>query len=517
MRFGGGFAVSSTPAQMPDWLLRRSITHPRVTAVCTPQGELTYRQLYEKATTLAAGLRILNVEGPVALLAKDPLVVTLALHALIEAGLVVVPLNWRLTPMELAWQVRDAAVSWLLHDDAQAEVATEVTALSDGVRTCAVDAIPQPGVPLCPPYLNLDAVHAVIYTSGTTGHPKGTQITYGNEWYSATMSALQLGVLPTDRWLSPLPLFHVGGMSVLLRSVIYGTTAVLHSGFDAAAANGAIDAGEVSLASMVPTMLQRIIELRQGRPFPPTLRAILLGGSAASQTLLDAARALKAPVAQSYGLTETASQVCTLMPEDFQRKPQSSGLPAVMNEVVVVEQRARTLLDDPLCHRCPPGAPGEIVVRGPTVTPGYLNRPEDTSKAIRSGWLWTGDIGYVDEEGYLFVLDRRHDLIVSGGENIYPAEVESALESYAGIMEAGVVAMADEDWGQIPVAFVVAQPSVKVSESGLKDHCRQLLAGYKVPKAFYLVNQLPRNASGKLMRRILQTWLETENLKRILP
>ncbi|QQE77164.1 o-succinylbenzoate--CoA ligase [Alicyclobacillus sp. SO9] len=494
---------------IPDWLHQRKLTHPDVAALSTPSGTFSYRELHELATGMAGALRQRKVTGRVGVLAKDGHLYALSVHALIQAQLTITPLNWRLRVPELAWQLQDAKVSWLLHDTEKAAEARELQKHVAGLQLINLAEMSPVNPGTQNTHINLNHVHAVIYTSGTTGRPKGAQLTFGNEWWSAVGAALQLGTVPGDKWLVPMPLFHVGGMSVLLRCLIYGATAVIHNGFDAALVNEAIDNEGISLVSVVPTMLQRMFDEHGESGYPSSLRAVLLGGSAASKGLLERAQELGVPVAQSYGLTETSSQVCTLSPADGLKKIGSSGLPSVMNEVIIVNPQARQDGRDPMAAQRPPLEPGEIVVRGPSVFGGYLNRPEETRAAISGDWLWTGDVGYQDSDGYLYVLDRRKDMIVSGGENIYPAEIESVLEKHENIAEAAVVGVTDQDWGQVPLAVIV--PCGKaVSTSELQDYCRKQLAGYKVPKDFIEIEHLPRNASGKLLRRILQEWLEKD-------
>jgi O-succinylbenzoic acid--CoA ligase len=319
-------------------------------------------------------------------------------------------------------------------------------------------------------------------------------LTYGNHLWSANASALNLGLRPDDRWLACLPLFHVGGLSILLRSVIYGTTAVVHTGFDAARVNAAIDDEGITLVSVVANMLQRMLDAHGDRPFPASLRCVLLGGGPAPEPLLRRCAAIGVPVVQTYGLTETASQVVTLAPDDALRKLGSAGKPLYGAELRIVAENGA---------ECPAGEAGEIAVRGPNVTPGYLNRPEETAAALRDGWLHTGDHGYLDEEGYLYVLDRRDDLIVSGGENVYPAEVEAALQSHPDVLEAGVYGVEDEKWGRVPVAVVVLRAGARVDEPALLACCRERLAGYKLPRRIEFADALPRNVAGKLLRNRL--------------
>ena len=221
---------------------------------------------------------------------------------------------------------------------------------------------------------------------------------------------------------------------------------------------------------------------------------MLLGGGPAPRPLLDACAAREVPVVQTYGLTETASQVATLAPGDALRKLGSAGKPLFPTELRIARDE----------QPAPPGAVGEIQVRGPTVMRGYVNRPEATSHALAGGWLRTGDLGYLDEAGYLYVASRRDDLIVSGGENVYPAEVEAVLLSHPAIEEAAVLGAPDERWGQVPVAFVKLRAGVTADESTAIAFCRERLAGYKVPKRVRFVDALPRNAGGKVLRNALR-------------
>jgi O-succinylbenzoic acid--CoA ligase len=277
--------------------------------------------------------------------------------------------------------------------------------------------------------------------------------------------------------------------------VICGLTCVIHESFEAQRVNRAIDQERVTIVSVVAAMLQQMLEARGDEPYPGSLRCVLLGGGPAPQPLLERCAALGVPVVQTYGLTETASQLTTLAPEDALRKLGSAGKPLFGSEVAI-------LADDG--GACPPDVAGEIVARGPTVTGGYLNRPDETAAALRDGWLHTGDIGYLDTEGYLYVLDRRDDLIVSGGENVYPAEVEAALLAHPDVVEAGVFGVPDGRWGQVPVAALVLHEGCRPDEEALLAFLRQRLAGYKVPARVVFTEALPRNAAGKLLRSELR-------------
>jgi o-succinylbenzoate---CoA ligase len=448
--------------KLPDWLHQRALLTPdRLALVIDGQVGWTFGELDQRVARLAGGLRALGVQSGqrVAVRMPNEAPFVLAVHALARLGAVLVPINTRLTQAEIDWQIQDVRAQHVLHD---------ASTLKDGE-------------PVPPREVDLEEPHSIIYTSGTTGRPKGAILTFGNHWWSAVGSALNLGLLPDDRWLACLPLFHVGGLSILLRSVIYGMTAVVHARFDAAAVNRAIDENGVTIVSVVSTMLDRMLAERGGRAYPASLRCLLLGGGPAPRPLLEAAAAVGAPVVQTYGLTETASQVATLSPHDALRKLGSAGKPLFPMQLRIQDQ--------------------EILVRGPSVSPGYLSSP-----ALRSAddWLRTGDLGYVDDEGFLYVLDRRDDLVISGGENVYPAEVEAALLAHPAVCEAGAYGVPDLEWGQVVVAVVRLQDHARVAPMDLAAFCRERLAAYKVPRHIRLTTDpLPRTAAGKLLRRAL--------------
>jgi o-succinylbenzoate---CoA ligase len=301
-----------------------------------------------------------------------------------------------------------------------------------------------------------------------------------------------------DRWLAALPLFHVGGLAILFRSAIGGVPAVLHERFDPERMRDAFASDAITLVSLVPAMLPPLFDARPEEPFPASLRVALLGGSGAAPALVERALDLGLRVAPTYGLTEAASQVTTLRPADARAHPASSGQPLPVTEIRI-EWVGRPLQTDET---------GEIAVRGQTLFSGYLHQP--SSSTDDDGWFHTGDMGRIDADGHLVVLDRRDDLIVSGGENVYPAEVEAALLRHPGVVEAAVVAMPDPQWGAVPAAFVVLRRGLAPNAADLIAFCRAQLAAYKCPRRIVPVDALPRTASGKLLRRTLRDRLQSE-------
>ena len=501
--------MNNSDSFLPDWLGRCAVNLPgRVAARC---GQVcwTFAELDRRVSGLARQLASAGVSegGRVALLASNGLSYMAFVHALARLGAVLVPLNARLSRTELSWQVRDVRAMLLVADEHHAAVAEEIGREIPGLRRAVLSGdpggeepllreLPESEVPLRS-LIDLNMAQAIMYTSGTTGQPKGAIITYGMQWWNAVGSALNLGHDPGDCWLACLPFFHIGGLAIIMRSVIYGISVIVEEKFDAVAVNRAIDGEGVTIISVVAVMLQRMLAALdangRGSGYPATLRCVLLGGGPAPRALLEDCARRGIPVVQTYGLTEACSQAVTLAPADALRKHGSAGRPLLPVQLRIVQDG----------RQVPAGEPGEIFLRGPTITPGYADRPLATAQAFHDGWLATGDIGYFDEEGYLYVLDRRADLVISGGENVYPAEVEAVLESHPDVIEAGVRGQPDALWGQVPIAFVRLRDGSTTSASDLMAYAQGRLARYKLPRAIYFSDQLPRNASGKLLRREL--------------
>jgi O-succinylbenzoic acid--CoA ligase len=477
------------------WLQRAAASAPEVVALRTPEGSCTYAELLRRARRGAGELAARGVAPGerVAIALPAGLDFVRALHACLLLGAVAVPVDLRLRPEERGAVQDGAAV--VLDEPLDVASAFEVPA----AQTFAHD---------------LDAVAAVIHTSGTTSAPKPIELTYGNVLWSALGSATALGLDARERWLCALPLPHVGGLSILLRSAIYATTAVVHPRFQTEpvlaelmgayadrGAGGNAAQEPVTLVSLVATTLARLLDA--GLERPPALRCALTGGGPVPPALLERARAAGVPVSLTYGLTEACSQVTTTplaaLGSDRRRsapggsREGSGASPAAGRGEVTTAPNAGPPL---FCTRLRIAADGEIEIAGPTCARHSVEG---------DGWLRTGDLGRLNTEGSLEVTGRKVDTIVSGGENVAPAEVEAALEAHPAVLEAAVLGRADERWGEAVAALVVLRPEASVSEEELRAHCAGRLAPYKVPKQIALIaGPLPRTRSGKLLRRELR-------------
>jgi O-succinylbenzoic acid--CoA ligase len=494
-----------------SWAAIRARSDPSATAL-EFQGEcLSWTELALRADRSAERLAALGI-GPgstlAAALPSTPAFVEL-LHALYSLGATLLPLHARLTERELLHPLRDGRADLLLFgsDEAGAHAASaagqsEIPAIALGEFACGglahgvarLARVPQVGEAN-------DAPLALLYTSGTSGTPKGAELSAASFAASAAAAAKHLGTRPGERWLCCLPLYHVGGLSLPIRAALQGGSIVLHERFDPERVSTALDRESIAGISLVPAMLARLLEVRGDTPPPTSLGCVLLGGSGAPAALLERAQACGWPLAPTYGLTEACSQVATRRPED-RASALGGGLePLPGTEVAIRAEDGGELGRD---------EPGEILVRSAALMRGYRGRPDDTARALAGGWLHTGDIGRIDARGSLHVLDRRSDLIVSGGENLYPAEIEAALSEHPFVLEAGVAALPDARFGARPGAWIALRPEARARAPRevariLSDHCRARLAGYKQPIAYHFAEALPRNVTGKLLRRALRT------------
>jgi len=485
---------------MRDPLAQRAAATPEATALAHADSgdRLSYADLDEAVTRTAGRLAAHGVErgDHVAVLAETRIAFVRLVHAGLRLGTPLVLLNVRLTAPELADQVeRSDAVLVVCEEDTRdrAQEATgeaPVVSVDDGLAERDPAAVEPMEWTASDPAL-------LLFTSGTTGRPKAVRLALRNLIASAAASGFRLGVIPDDRWHLCLPMYHMGGLALVVRSALYGTAVVLQEtggGFDPDRTLAAMREHEPTGVSLVPTMLERLLE---AGTLPDSLRFVLLGGAPASDDLLATCEARGVPVCPTYGMTETASQIATARPEEAVEHVGTVGAPLLGTEVTVVDEDGEPL---------PPGKPGEFVVSGPTIMLDYYGDSERTEAAFGDHGLHTGDVGYRDEAGRLWVLDRRSDRIVTGGENVDQGEVADVLRDHPGVEDAAVVGLADEEWGERVAALVVGTATAE----GLEAHCRERLAGFKLPRTLAFADELPRTASGTINREAVREHLRAE-------
>lgn len=447
---------------MYDWLTRITADRADASFLTTPAGTFTFGQFGEAVAARAGGLAEQGIEpgDVVAVFAANTAEAVVDLFAVPRAGATLLLLNTRHTDTELIEQVERAQAAAVLGTDADL-----------GARRLERRTGPPMESATAPP------THMIAFTSGSSGTPLGVRLTWSNLEASARASAIHLRHTAADRWLCVLPVFHVGGLMILIRSLREGSEVILERRFDPDRAARLLR--EVSLASFVPTMVQRVLDVDQG-PYR-ALRAVLVGGAAASQSLLDRAFTAGLPVLSTYGMTETGSQVATARLGEPPRRR------------VVPLAGAEIRIDD-----------GEVQVRGPMVSPGYIG----TSDRPEGAWLATGDLGVLEGDE-LRIIGRKHDRIITGGENVDPLEVEMALTEAPGVIEALVVGLPDDEWGHV-VAAAVSGPAAADHRS-LEAHLRQRLAGYKIPRRWLALPGIPRTSIGKPDRRAARALFEGDD------
>ncbi|MCC6194600.1 MAG: AMP-binding protein [Burkholderiales bacterium] len=493
---------------IPDLLSQGVARWPDRTCVAEGDRSLTFREVDARADRLVQAFcaRGLQPGDRIALLALSELEYLEIQVAAQRAGVVLVPLNFRLSGRELATVVSDCEPRLLIHGqefgDAAAALDVSSTwhlgAAGFGEAYDAVLAEFAPGAGRA--YLDSSKACLIVYTSGTTGRSKGAVISNGAFWARLNLCSVEFPAHAHDRLLFPIPMFHVSS-SIAYAFVYRGCPIVQMRSFDLDGAIRLLEERPISHAVLVPTIIQRLAVRLEAEPRPlAALRLVIYGGSAiAPAALRHAMDVLGCEFAQVYGLTEGLNAtVLRTSRIDVERHPErlgSAGTPAISYDVKVVDAGGGEV---------PPGEVGEIIVRGPCLMERYWNAPEATAEALRDGWLHTGDLGRLSEDGYLFVTDRVKDMIVSGGENVYAREVEDAFYEHRDVLEVAVFGIPSETWGEVVHAMVVGREGARLEPDELIRHCRERLAHYKVPRSIEITDSLKKNATGKILKRDLR-------------
>ena len=488
------------------WVERRARLTPDRIALALPGRDVTYGELHGRSARLAGALADAGVGtgDRVAAYLPNGHEYAETLLACARLGAIIVPLSTRLAVPEIAYMVNDSGATALVYDTARGhsveafrrgssiKVAFATGAGDAGTDTRYEDALSTSQLADARD-VSPDDVLAIFYTSGTTGNPKGAMLTHGNFFWTNLDILLAFDIHEDERSLMVLPMFHLGGWNVNTLAVwLMGGTVVAEPEFDAGRALQLIESRRITSMMGVPTVYQLMADHES---FATTdlssVRVLVCGGAPLPVTLIRRFQERGVRFIQGYGLTEAAPNVLALAPEDAERKAGAAGRPYFFVDVRVVDAD-----DAPV----PPGASGEIVVRGPSVMKGYWNLPDETARALRAGWLRTGDVGRVDEDGIIWIVDRVKDMYISGGENVYPAEVENVLAAHPAVAEAAVIGVPHERWGEAGRAIVVVRDGTSVTAKELIAFCAERLAKFKVPSDVVFADALPRNPTGKLLK-----------------
>ncbi len=496
---------------LSDLIDRNAAFAPDKPAIRFNEASLTYAGLAERIAQTARALKSqlgIGRGDRVAILATNHPDYLVLLYACARLGAMLVPLNWRLATPEQLYILSDASVKAMVVEQSFADVIAPLRQAIADVRIVGLDFSPPGGASLTAllqagsgdgraSHVETSCPLLIVYTSGTTGRPKGAVLRQEALLWNAVMSQHMHDMTAADRVLTVLPMFHVGGLNIQTTPALQlGATVTLHSRFAPAATLAAIASDKPTLIVLVPATIEAMIEHPDWETTPlDSLRAISTGSTQVPQRLVDAILRRGAPVLQVYGSTETSPiAVYTRLSGDW-RRPGSTGLPGLVCDARVVTADGR---------EAAAGEPGEVVVRGPNVLSEYWGNPNATAEALRAGWLRTGDIGTRDTDGHFFIRDRKQNLIISGGENIYPAEVERVLHEHPAVAEAAVVAGPDEKWQEVPVACIVRRSNVTAEAVEIEKFCLAQLARYKVPRRYIFLDALPRNALGKVQHFVLK-------------
>ena len=484
-------------------------------AITVFEGEATtYKAMALRAAALAAGLSERGV-GPgevVALLSYNCPEFLETVFAANYLGAIAMPINWRLAALEVRYIIEHSGARAVVCDDALVDLGTEATKdiESSLVRVCMSSTHADGWTTLTDlratsivaehASTTADDIHRLMYTSGTTGRPKGVMITHGNLAWKNLAHLIEFGFTSADIGLVCGPLYHVGALDLTTTSLIAaGGTVIIHRSFEASDVVSELERSKVTTVWLAPTMVNAIMELPdiEQRDLS-SLRVVINGGEKMPIPLIQRIQRVfpLAWFADAYGLTETVSGDTFLDRDSIVNKLGSVGRPCLYLELDIWDSEGRPL---------PAGERGEIVMRGPKVFKGYWKDPDATLAAFAGGWFHTGDIGVRDDDGYLYIVDRLKDMIISGGENIASSEVERVLYEHDSVLEAAVVGRPDDRWGAVPVAFVVVRQGAAVTADMLFEHCRAQLGRFKVPKDITFLNALPRNPSGKVLKRELRS------------
>jgi fatty-acyl-CoA synthase len=490
-----------SPMLVGDWLAKRELLTPdKIALIDAATGERrTYRQWNARANAVAHLLRErLGVQkgDRVAVLAANAPEYLDLLFAVGKLGAILAPLNWRLTVRELEVILRDCTPAALFYDDAYADNARQVSELLS-IPLARLGEQSESSAPISTPDLTLEDPFLILYTSGTTGIPKGALLSHRMITWNCVNTEISWDLWGTDITPTFAPFFHSGGINVLTLPLVHkGGTIVLLRSSDPGAVLESIERERCTIVFAVPTVFQMMLEHpRFADTDLSSVRFCVTGGSSCPIPIIEGYFKRGLTFRQGYGLTEVGVNCFSLAPEDALRKAGSVGQPVFHSEARIVDDQGQEVGVDEV---------GELVLAGPHVCSGYWNRLEATAEAFQNGWWHTGDLARRDAEGYYYIVGRKKDMLISGGENIYPAEIEGLLATHPRIAEAAIIGVPDAKWGEVGRAVVVARPGETLTAEEVLAFCDGKLARYKIPKSVVFAPILPRNAMGKVIKAELR-------------
>ncbi len=465
------------------------------------EESVSYGDMAARASETAGGLhkRGVGAGDVVALLSYNCIEFLETIFAANYLGAIAMPINWRLAAPEVRYILEHSSARALIADRTLAELADDACEGLDLVRVWTDSLADLRTTAPAPTPVGPDDVHRLMYTSGTTGRPKGVMLTHANLAWKNLAHIVEFAFTSADIGLACGPLYHVGALDLTTTSLIAaGASTIIHRLFDAPAVVDEIERSRVTTVWLAPAMVNAIMALPdiETRDLS-SVRLVINGGEKMPIPLIERIQRVfsSAWFADAYGLTETVSGDTFLDRESIVTKLGSVGRPCLYLDLDIWDEHGRSL---------PAGERGEVVLRGPKVFKGYWRDDEATANAFKGGWFHTGDIGVRDDDGYLWIVDRLKDMILSGGENIAGSEVERVLYEHAAVLEVAVIGRPDERWGEVPVAYVALKPGQSATADELIEHCRSQLARFKVPKDVVFIDALPRNPSGKVLKRELR-------------
>lgn len=487
-----------------DWINRRAERTPEsIALIDSDTGERTdYRRMADNLARRAGALRARGIRrgDRVALVSCNSVALMETMFAVAHLGAVFVPVNYRLSAEEIAYILDDARPTVVAHDDDCAELtATAVRLAGSAPNSVAdLDQLVTESAPVSEESVGADDVAMIMYTSGTTGHPKGAMLTHGNFIANAAnLLTTGSGITATDIAVVAAPMFHIGALGLYGMPVLYvGGTTVIQKKFVPHRLLELISDYRVTLQFLVPAMWHALSRVPEFDTFDLTsLRALLCGGAPCPLPVIDFFQARGFTFLEGFGMTELSPTCSVLAPEFVRSHAGSVGRPAMHVDVRIVDEQDRDVAT---------GRVGELVIRGDNVFKGYWGLPEATAEAKRGGWFHSGDLARRDSDGFITLVDRKKDMVVTGGENVYPIEVEQVLYRHPDVTDAAVIGLPDQEWGEAVTAFVVRRDGADTAAADLIAFCRDHIAAFKSPKRIEFLDELPRNATGKLLKRDLR-------------